>query len=60
MLWAMSTVCAAMAGGLQLGWFYAPYAVTSAQGRSTANLVLAACAYGCIVGVIALYFALGF
>ena len=59
-LWAMSTVCAAIAGGLQLGWFYAPYAVKSAQGRSTANLVLAACAYGCVVGVAALYLALGF
>jgi hypothetical protein len=59
-LWTMSMVCAAIAGGLQLGWFYAPYAVTAARGRSTANLVLAACAYGCVVGVAALYLALGF
>lgn len=40
---SLSATCGAIAGALQLGWFWLPYTLRKVRGRSTWPLVLAAC-----------------
>ncbi len=51
---ALSTTCGAIAGALQLGWFWLPYTLRKARGRSTWPVVVAACLVSGGLGIAAL------
>lgn len=51
---ALSTTCGAVAGALQLGWFWLPYTLRKARGRSTWLIVVAACLLSGGLGIAAL------
>jgi hypothetical protein len=53
-LTALSAVVAGIAGALQLGWFWLPYAVRSGRGKSTWPVVVAALLLGSLSGHAAL------
>lgn len=50
----ISGIAGAVAGALQLGWFWLPYTLRHARGRSTWPIVLAACLLSAGLGVAAL------
>lgn len=50
----ISGIAGAVAGALQLGWFWLPYTLRHARGRSTWPIVLAACVLSAGLGISAL------
>jgi len=47
---ALSAAVAGVAGAVQFGWLWLPYALRSARGRSTLPLVVAACVFASGLG----------
>jgi len=50
----LSGACGAVAGALQLGWFWLPYTLRKAKAKSTWPIVLAACLFSGALGYAAL------